>query len=49
VVGNVKKNYGWGGRECLSVKGGGARKGVLNSTCTRYGSSELNTTTIPYI
>jgi hypothetical protein len=27
----------------------GARKGVLSSTCNRYGSPELNTITIPYI
>jgi hypothetical protein len=43
-----KKSHGWGGRECLSVKGRGARRGVLNSTRNRYGRAELYTTTIPY-
>jgi endonuclease/exonuclease/phosphatase family metal-dependent hydrolase len=31
------------------MKGRGARRGVLNSTRNRYGRSELNTKTIPYI
>jgi hypothetical protein len=36
VGGSKRKiSYGWGGREFLSVKGRGARKGVLNSTCNR--------------
>jgi hypothetical protein len=50
-VGNTKrkKSYGWGGRGCLSVKGRGARREVLNSTRNSNGISELNTTTIPYI